>query len=1199
MRRKRRHQSQQGNFAHATKQADLSHATDAGILFCSDSSHATGVHHDMFVRAPEYADFEVDLGIPPRLMSPIYISDENDCKPPRKLSPNAVSNGSSPIASQAALAMSMTINCDEASILPSTRATCQMSAPKIARKEIFETQTQNEANLKPVLSETATQVSVQLTDSLGLSSSLMSDTDTGVCNAAPNLGDGEERTEFVSAPQDLDSRNLDDRLLDILKRLDKPDVTTRQKALRDLSSLLQYKDPLTFSVVIAFLPYWSPVFCRLSEDADANVRKFTQMVMFRLVRRVYHELRPYLKQVLPLWVYGSTDRHSEASRWAHEGLSTAFLKVRNFEAHRLCAEQLLCLLEIKIELAVSQFFPLFAAKKGIARQHAKDEMPGDSEIDLTLERLARAVQFCRLVAIRLASLPDDNPYIQRLRSQLSPENLWSRVSRVVELSIWQSEFFLENAFEVHQYIYADSFSSAFEYRTSCYRFTWDAAIACLVNLPDSLVWSTVDWRSSLAPQLEHLFFHADLELVSEAYQCLRDLLRRLPVDFSALDEADCDMLQRVFITATLSGLERSLGLRSALNSLSFDIVDAIYELLRCARFMLDKTAPSGSFNSLDDLYRSSPLLRAVMRDMILRLLRVALDFCRDASKPCLKSTRLPMNRRTCLYSIFSQVAKLCVDMGKSDMCSKHLLLAHICDQIVQWSSEDPAIEMTDPCEPDTKCSQLGLIDPLRLIEFADAIAELDYPPWSLPPLPQTNRSPGSATQRTGYFVMKSEWCIALFTSLAKEVERRLNSAAMNTSLRSCLYLALFCLHGHLLDYYPCLISSFSSTLFSVILPGLPENIRWESLSSSVVRGLTRSWSLSDDAAPLHFPPNSICLQFFDHLYPTILNTLLFDSENLFRNIANLFSHLLAYWCAKSVLIETTDDDASSSLINISLLFHALSRSWFRNRERLPMIKESVFRKVADWIRPFFSGSVDMLKVHPPRIIHRLFVILLLALESDFSTDFDRRNRCCLQLGQLLFAMYRIHHFALVAEVLTPDSPLVLFTSEMVTSGHRPPLSLSNAFQRAERLLLSHVSSRIRDPNPTGDPYALAHSIYNLLFKIVQYSPYVSPRLIRFAKSLATQCPTPALASIWLSELTELIQKLSVCPFTDSCSPRSALFSVPTRHLLPSFGLSVDRALLASLVRLHQLGWQMGLPRQLRTVDSEHRQYIQCLSLLRA
>ncbi|CAH8497350.1 unnamed protein product [Dicrocoelium dendriticum] len=1130
-------------------------------------------------------------------------------------------------------------------------------------------------NLKPSSSERAAQFLVQHTGGLGLPSSFLSSTGTyGVCNTTTIFEDEGQSAEFVPVPQDPDALNLDSRLLGILKRLDKRDVTTKQKALRELSALLRSDTDVELSALIAILPYWSPIFCRLSDDPDRKVREYTQMAMCFLVRRVRSELRPYVKQVLPSWTYGSTDFHGAAANWAGQGLASAFPTSKRSEAYRLCAKQLLDFLENQIDSTVSHVSRLLETKKTVIRQPTEKQLEQDSENELALEKLARAVDFCGLITFHFAALPDNNPHLQRLRSLLSPENLWSRVSRAIELSLCEGHLLLGNSSIVHRSLYQLSKSLCIdehwsqwlsqtpqgthlasylcastlgqlgvksdceiptapqtstlipsslrlEAGASCYCSCWDAAIACLTNLPDSLVWSIVDWRSSLAPQLERLLLHADVGLITKAYSYLHNLLSKLPINFDAIDETDCDLLQRVFIAATISGLERSLVPKSTIRSSALDepqhltpkhadpglSSDLVSGVLRCAGFLLNKTVPSGSFSSLDDLYQSSPLLRAVMCDVILRLLGDALDASRVSAKPQLVCAQPPMYRRVYLSSVFSEIARLCVDLGKSDLHTKHLLLAHICDEIVRWSSEDPAVEMTDPCEADTKRSRLGLIDPLCLIEFADPLALFEHSPLPIcfePPAKPSRRhqsARGFTVTFPDHFDLQNEWCIGLFTSLSKQVQRRLSSTAVDASLRSCLYLALFCLHGHLSDDYPCLLPSFASTLLSEILPGLPEDIHCNSLSSSVIRGLTRAWSHSDEASPLRVPSDSICSQFFNELFPTILLHLPSDSANLFRNISNLFSHWLTYWCKKSVLLEATEDEVSSSLTNISLLFHTLCINHPKNGDQTHGLKESLLQEIDAWIQPFFSsGTVDMLTTHSLNMIHRLLVIQLIALESSsFPTNFDRRNRWCLQLGQLLFAMYRVHHFALVAQVLTPDSPLVVFTSATVNFAHLPALSLPTAFQRAERLLLFYASSRIRDPSHTADAYDVAHSIYNLLFKTVQYSPYVPPGLIRFSKSLATECPTPALASIWLSELSELIQKLSICPFTDSSSPRSALFNVPTRHLLPAFGLSVDRAHLASLVRLHQLGLQMELPCKLRTADSEHRQYIQCLGLLRA
>lgn len=114
-------------------------------------------------------------------------------------------------------------------------------------------------------------------------------------------------TGFVPIFQDPDASNLDIRLLNVLKRLEKRDSMTKKKSLFDFLELLKNhlsdaksdgsESVLEKEALVAILPFWPRIYSNLSLDADRKVRELNQSVMHTLALCVKGEIAVYLKQV--------------------------------------------------------------------------------------------------------------------------------------------------------------------------------------------------------------------------------------------------------------------------------------------------------------------------------------------------------------------------------------------------------------------------------------------------------------------------------------------------------------------------------------------------------------------------------------------------------------------------------------------------------------------------------------------------------------------------------------------------------------------------------------------------------------------------------------------------------------------------------------------------------------------------------------
>ncbi|VDP75117.1 unnamed protein product, partial [Schistosoma curassoni] len=161
-------------------------------------------------------------------------------------------------------------------------------------------------NSKPSSSDKATRFLVEQTGGLGVPLTCLLDTKL----QSVMLNTDELKTEscqgkltgFVPILQDPDASGLDTQLLNILRRLEKRDSVTKQKALREFYELLKPESnkseciSVSTSSIVAVLPFWPRIYHRLSFDGDRKVRELVQTTMHALASRVGKDLGLYLKQ---------------------------------------------------------------------------------------------------------------------------------------------------------------------------------------------------------------------------------------------------------------------------------------------------------------------------------------------------------------------------------------------------------------------------------------------------------------------------------------------------------------------------------------------------------------------------------------------------------------------------------------------------------------------------------------------------------------------------------------------------------------------------------------------------------------------------------------------------------------------------------------------------------------------------------------
>ncbi|VDP95122.1 unnamed protein product, partial [Echinostoma caproni] len=304
-------------------------------------------------------------------------------------------------------------------------------------------------NMKPSSSQKAAQFLIQQTGGLGLPSTLFP---IDLVTTIPLSSVSTEPTEsiaptkvpgLVPVPQDPDAAGLEPRLLSTLKRLEKRDAVTKQKALKELVELLKLSTsgdaaPLETSAIVAVLPFWPRIYCRLAFDENRKVRELVQSAMCGVADRVHRELGPYIKQIFPVWAFSTVDVHEPAGTLANQGIKTTFPGPKRLEAYRVCARQILDLVENKISEEFTSSAPTVedttSKSKGQKEKRTTEikspEPPVNSDLEnhLILQRAA-CLRFITSLVDDFSYLPDDSSHLLRLRKLLAPTDLWTVVSR--------------------------------------------------------------------------------------------------------------------------------------------------------------------------------------------------------------------------------------------------------------------------------------------------------------------------------------------------------------------------------------------------------------------------------------------------------------------------------------------------------------------------------------------------------------------------------------------------------------------------------------------------------------------------------------------------------------------------------------------------------------------------------------------------
>ncbi|VDK41025.1 unnamed protein product [Taenia asiatica] len=475
-------------------------------------------------------------------------------------------------------------------------------------------------NVKPSSSDRSTEFlqrnafsGVEPTPSFGFLSSQS--------NAQPPISAQTSALGFSSLlplDQDPTAATLDTDFLASLRRLEKRNSTTKQKALDTLITLLHDQNEAGEYVksedVIAasVLPFWPRLYNSLTHDEDRRVRELSQVVMYAVAKRLGRKLGPYLKEVVVSWTFATVDSYENTARAAQIGLSSTFPGRRHGELYRIYAKCFLDECEGRLSHLTTDLPGHLKRKKN---RGPDDPLPPEVHHHLNIatqflawvtsllpelsQLPADSVQLARLQAILLRLLPAVSPTLDTVKFAPLSTAYFRLISATCKfMTVWMS-----GQVELLDFIILKCVKEvdAFPERLA-------AASTCLEMFGEK-VWSRISWldlvNNTIIPVVEQAQTKTQRQAV---YANLLPLVGQFP-----LEQIDADvarLLERL-VDASRQGLVRSLNLPSDVDLRRMDAlpslldqgssVDCLAGLLELSRYLLDRAALASSEGLIDFL----------------------------------------------------------------------------------------------------------------------------------------------------------------------------------------------------------------------------------------------------------------------------------------------------------------------------------------------------------------------------------------------------------------------------------------------------------------------------------------------------------------------------------------------------------------------------------------------------------------------
>nr|XP_036228730.1 E3 ubiquitin-protein ligase listerin isoform X2 [Bactrocera oleae] len=159
-------------------------------------------------------------------------------------------------------------------------------------------------------------------------------TQTGI--AFPTQSKKNNRPNEISHFSDCTTNK---NLQNAIRKLNKKDPTTKKRALEEL--IHDIKETNVEELVV-ILPLWTKIYLEFSYDPIHNIRELTQQVQKMLTSKCKRMIAPYLKELVPVWIYSQFDNYGPAANIAR----ASFFNIFNAKTDRVEEVCLHCQSEI-------------------------------------------------------------------------------------------------------------------------------------------------------------------------------------------------------------------------------------------------------------------------------------------------------------------------------------------------------------------------------------------------------------------------------------------------------------------------------------------------------------------------------------------------------------------------------------------------------------------------------------------------------------------------------------------------------------------------------------------------------------------------------------------------------------------------------------------------------------------------------------
>ncbi|VDM33437.1 unnamed protein product [Hydatigera taeniaeformis] len=426
-------------------------------------------------------------------------------------------------------------------------------------------------------------------------------------------------SSLLPLDQDPTAATIDTDFLASLRRLEKRNSATKQKALDTLITLLHEHNKdgdyvKSEDVIVAsVLPFWPRIYNSLTHDDDRRVRELSQVVMHALAKRLGRKLSPYLKEIVVPWTFATVDSYENTARAAQTGLSNTFPGHRQGELCRTYAKYLLNECERRLVDLTSDLPSYQKSKKN---RGIDDSLPPELHHNLNI-----ATQFLTWVASllpELSQLPADNAQLIRLQKFL--QQLIPAVSSILDavkfvpLSMAYFRLISTICKSVTEWLNGQEDLLNFIIlkcvkEIDAFPEKLAAASTCLEMFGDK-VWSGAPWMElvdkTIIPVVEQVQTKAQRQAL---YANLLPIVSQFPLE--QIDNEVADLVKRL-VDASRQGLIRSLNLPSDVDLRRSDTlpclldqgssVDCLTGLLELSRYFLDRAALTSSRELIDFLF---------------------------------------------------------------------------------------------------------------------------------------------------------------------------------------------------------------------------------------------------------------------------------------------------------------------------------------------------------------------------------------------------------------------------------------------------------------------------------------------------------------------------------------------------------------------------------------------------------------------